>query len=70
MKGNRIRFDLEKLNNQIIIESYRNILQTELKNLDMLNKSPTMIYEMVDTSITSTASEIIWKKIDQRNKLG
>ena len=44
MKGNRIRFDLEKNTNQTTIESYRNILQTEVNNLDMLNKSYTKIY--------------------------
>ena len=60
-KGNRIRFDLENLNNQTTIESYRNILQTELNNLDMLNKSPTTIYKMVETSIISAASETIGK---------
>ena len=36
-KGNIILFDLEKLNNQTTIESYRNILHTELNNPDILN---------------------------------
>ena len=61
MKGNRIRFDLEKLNNQITIESYINILQTELNNIDILNKGTTMIYKMVETSIISATSETIGK---------
>ena len=37
-KGNRNRFYLEKLNNLTTIESYRNIMQTELNNLDKIIK--------------------------------
>ena len=56
-----MRFDLEKLNNQTTIVSYKNIMKSELNNLDMLNKSPTTIYEMVETSIIAAASETIGK---------
>ena len=65
-KGNIIRFYLEKLNNKTTIESYRNILQAELSNLDMVNKSPTIIYE-IEEKIIIPAMKLSMKQSENTN---
>ena len=60
-KSNRIRFDLEKLNNTYTGNEYKDELEAKLKNINIDELSTDNAYIQILKSITDTAQNILGK---------
>ena len=60
-KSNRIRFDLEKLNNTHTSNAYKDELEAKLKNINIDELSTDNAYIQISKSIIDTAQNILGK---------
>ena len=60
-KSNRIRYDLEKLNNATISQQYKEDLESKLADININELSNYNAYAQISQSITSTAENVLGK---------